>query len=194
MDERTIGGNIRRLRQRAGVTLTALSRNAGMTKSALSKIETGRISSPVSTLLRIAAALEVTISEFFLEEKSNPPFVLTRKGHGRIIARDGSQWGYSYEALAAAMSNKIGEPFLLTIQPGDPRGQFRHGGQEFIHMLSGRMEFTVGDDHFQLHPGDSLYFDPNQVHTTRVRGKKPSRFVCMFMQDLPKQHKKESRS
>jgi transcriptional regulator with XRE-family HTH domain len=194
MNEQTIGEQIRRLRQRSGLTLTALARDAGLTKSALSKIETGQISSPVSTLLRIAAALEVTISEFFVEAETNPPFALTRKGQGRLIARDGSQWGYSHEALAAAMRHKIGEPFLLTIKPGDPKGRFQHDGQEFIYMLSGRMEFSVGDNHFQLHPGDSLYFDPNHVHTTRVYGKQPARFVCIFMQAMPKQPRKGTRS
>lgn len=191
MNEQSIGHNIRRLRQETGLTLTALSHKAKMTKSTLSKIETGRVSAPISTLLRIAEAMEVTISEFFMEEAANPSFVLTRKSQGRLTSRDGSQWGYSYEALALEMKYKIGEPFLLSIQPGDPKGQFQHGGQEFIYMLSGRMIFTVGEHVLRLNPGDSLYFDPTHVHTTQVLGKRPARFICVFMQNLPKQHRKE---
>ncbi|MDO9541825.1 MAG: XRE family transcriptional regulator [Kiritimatiellia bacterium] len=190
MNEQSIGRNIRHLRQEAGLTLTALSHKAKMTKSTLSKIETGRVSAPISTLLRIAEAMEVTISEFFMEEAANPSFVLTRKGRGRLTSRDGSQWGYSYEALALEMKYKIGEPFLLSIQPGDPKGQFQHGGQEFIYMLSGRMIFTVGEQVLRLNPGDSLYFDPTHVHTTQVLGKQPARFICVFLQNLPRQHGK----
>ncbi|MDD4870411.1 MAG: XRE family transcriptional regulator [Kiritimatiellae bacterium] len=189
-----MGLNIRRLRQHANLTVTALSEKAGMTKSTLSKIETGQVSAPISTLLRIAEALEVTISEFFVEEETNPPFVLTRKGKGRLTTRNGSQWGYAYESLALEMKYKIGEPFLLTIKPGEPKGKFQHGGQEFIYMLSGRMIFTVGEHVMQLNPGDSLYFDPTRVHTTQVLGKQPARFICVFMQDRPKQHRKESPS
>jgi len=186
MNEQTIGRNIRQLRQRAGMTLTALAKKARMTKSSLSKIETGRTSSPISTLLRIAETLDVTISEFFAGEKTTPPFILTRKGQGQIISRDGSQWGYAYEALALKLKQKIGEPFLLTIQPGDPKGQFQHGGQEFIYMLSGRMEFSVGGAVLKLTPGDSLYFDPTCLHTTKVTGKHPATFLCMFMRNVSK--------
>lgn len=190
MNEQSIGRNIRRLRQATGLTVTALAHKADMTKSTLSKIETGRVSAPISTLLRIARAMEATISEFFVEETVNPPFVLTRKGQGRLTSHDGSQWGYSYEALALEMRYKIGEPFLLTIRPGDPKGQFQHGGQEFIYMLSGRIIFTVGKHALRLHPGDSLYLDPTHVHTTQVLGKQPARFICVFMQNLSKQPKK----
>jgi len=181
-----MGRNIRQLRHRAGLTLTSLAKKARMTKSTLSKIETGQTSSPISTLLRIAETLEVTISEFFIEEETNPSFVLTRKGQGQIISRDGSQWGYAYEALALKLNKKIGEPFLLTIRPGDPMGQFRHGGQEFIYMLSGQMECSVGGTLMKINPGDSLYFDPTFPHTTKVTGKQPAVFLCIFMQNISK--------
>lgn len=194
MNEQRLGLNIRCLRQQSGLTVTALSKKAGLAKSTLSKIETGRVSAPISTLLRIAEALEVTISEFFVEEAANPQFVLTRKGQGRLTTRNGSQWGYAYEALALEMKYKIGAPFLLTIQPGDPKGKFQHGGHEFIYMLSGRMTFTIGEHVLQLKPGDSLYFDPTRVHTTQVLGKHPARFICVFMQDRPKQHRKVPRA
>ena len=193
MNEQSIGRNIRRLREETGLTLTALSQKAKMTKSTLSKIETGRVSAPISTLLRLAEAMAVTISEFFVEEETNPQFVLTRKGQGKLTSRDGSQLGYAYEALALEMKYKIGEPFLLTIKPGDPKGTFQHGGHEFIYMLSGKMLFTVGDHALHLNPGDSLYFDPTHVHTTQVAGKQPARFVCVFMQNMPKKYGKEQR-
>jgi transcriptional regulator with XRE-family HTH domain len=184
MNEQTLGANIRRLRGEARQTLTGLAKAAGMTKSTLSKIETGRISPPISTLMRIADALGIRLAKFFDEPEEAPPYVLTRRGKGRIISRDGSRFGYSYQALALDMPGKQAEPFLLTIRPGDPLGKFRHGGQEFIHMLSGTLEFTVDKDRLVLQPGDSLYFDPARGHTTRVIGRSPARFLCVFIQDI----------
>lgn len=183
MDEQAIGANIRRLREDAGLTLTALAERSELTKSTLSKIETGQTSSPVGTLLRIAGALSLPLAEFFVEPTTDPPYVLTRKGKGRTISRDGSKFGYSYEALALGVRHKLVEPFLLTIRPGDPKGEFQHAGQEFIHMLRGRLEMTLGGDKLTLGPGDSLYFDSSLVHTTRVLGKTPARFVCVFIQE-----------
>jgi quercetin dioxygenase-like cupin family protein len=135
--------------------------------------------------MRIASALDVALGELFVEPDARPAYVLTRAGEGRILTRDGSRYGYAYEALALDMPNKGIEPFLLTIQPDDPVGRFQHGGQEFIYVLAGKIEFTVGDARLTLGPGDSLYFDPTHVHTTRVLGKKPARFLCTFVQDPP---------
>jgi transcriptional regulator with XRE-family HTH domain len=182
MDERTIGSTIRQLRTAAGVTLTALAKKAELTKSTLSKIENGQLSSPIATLLRIADALDVPLAEFFVEAQAEPGFVLTRKGKGRVITQDGTRFGYAYEGLALDMRQKAAEPFILTIRPEDGSGEFRHDGEEFIYMLTGRMRFTVGDDEMVLGPGDSLYFHPRLKHTTKTLGKKPARFICVFVQ------------
>lgn len=186
MDEVAIGANIRRVRERIGKTVTALAPEASITKATLSKIETGKVSSPISTLMRVADALSVPLSEFFIEAEGEPPYLFTPRGEGQLIERDGSSFGYSYEALAMGLAGKRGEPFLLTIQPGDPAGEFRHGGQEFIHVLSGRMAFTVAGDRTVMRKGDSLYFDATRTHRTEVLGKSPARFICMFLQDPPR--------
>ena len=185
MNEQSIGKNIRSLRLGQGRTLTELADKSDLTKSALSKIEQGKASPPISTLIRIATSLGVSIVDFFYEEKSAPPYVLTRKDQGVTIARDGTEFGYIYEALALNKKDKSVEPFLLTINPGDPRGTFQHQGQEFIYMLSGAMDFTVGDDGLRLKAGDSLYFDSGIVHQTQIVGKRPARFICVFIQDIP---------
>ena len=185
MNEQVIGANIRKARQEAGWTLTLLAHKSELTKSTLSKIEMGQTSTPVGTLLRIAGALSRPLAEFFVEPRTDPPYVVTRKNQGQVISRDGSKLGYSYEALALGVHHKLVEPFLLTICPGDPEGEFRHAGHEFIHMLGGRLGLTIGDDELSLGPGDSLYFDSSLVHKTRVVGKSPARFLCLFIQDRP---------
>jgi mannose-6-phosphate isomerase-like protein (cupin superfamily) len=123
------------------------------------------------------------LAELFADSEDSAPYVLTRAGRGRILTRDGSRFGYSYEALALDMKRKAVEPFLLTIQPGDPQGEFHHRGQEFLYMLSGQMELTIGDDRLRLGRGDSLYFDSSLAHRTRIVGKRPARFLCLFIQE-----------
>jgi len=182
MNEKAIGANIRRRRQQAGLTLTELAGRANLTKGALSKIETGKGLPAIASILRIAEALGATLSELFAESEASAPYVLTRRGQGQIITRDGSRFGYCYEGLALDMKRKAMEPFLLTIRPGDPQGVFHHGGEEFIYMLSGQMEFRIGDEKLLLRRGDSLYLDPSHRHSTRIVGKKPAQFLCLFIQ------------
>ncbi|MBI3831669.1 MAG: cupin domain-containing protein [Planctomycetes bacterium] len=183
MNEKTIGENIRRLRLKKGVTLTQAAEQAGLTKSTLSKIETGSISPPISTVLRIADALGAPMAEFFAEGSKSRHYVVTRKGKGTPIVRDGSQFGYAYEALALDMPAKKAEPFILTIKPTDPPATFQHGGDEFMYILSGKMEFTIAGESTVLNPGDSVYFNPREKHSARALGKKPVRYLDIFMQD-----------
>lgn len=183
MDEQAIGRNIRALREGKGLSLTEAAVRAGLSKSALSKVETAQISSPISTLLAIAGALDVHLSRFFEEPQERPAYVVTRKGEAPVISRGGSQYGYSYQALALNMPERVMEPFLLTVRPGDKRGVFKHKGQEFIYMLSGRMRMRVGDDSVVLEPGDALYFDPTLEHTCEALDRKAAQFLCCFLQN-----------
>jgi len=195
INEDVIGANIRALREKARLSLTLVAKRAGLSKSTVSKIETGRISPPISTLMRIAEALDTSLAEFFVEPDVDPPFVLTRKGEAPIITRNGSHLGYSYEALVSEVRHKKVIPFLLTIKPGDPTKAFQHGGHEFLYMLSGRIEVVIGEYKVKLGPGDALYYDGAFKHAMRLLGKRPARFLDIHIQDQapsvrPGDHKK----
>ena len=41
---------------------------------------------------------------------------------------------------------------------------FRHEGVEFLHVLSGEMDYRHGDSLYRLKPGDSLTFDAAVPH------------------------------
>ena len=192
MNEKIIGENIRNWRLKKGLTLEATAEAASLTKSTLSKIENGKISPPISTVLRIGQALSVSLADFFSEPKSAPNFVLTRKGKGVPIVRDGSQFGYAYEALALDMPGKKAEPFMMTIKPSDKSATFKHGGDEFMFILSGKMEFTVGDETVVLHAGDALYFNPQFPHSARALGKAAVRYLAIFI-EAPPEPKKQKR-
>jgi transcriptional regulator with XRE-family HTH domain len=179
MNEKTVGENIRAIRLASRASLTEVAKRA---KSTLSKIENGQTSSPISTLVPIAAALGVHLGDFFREKKASTRYILTRKEKGKVIVRDGSRFGYAYEALAIDFLNKPVEPFLLTISPGDKVGSFRHKGHEFFYMISGKIEFTHGEEKMVMQSGDSLYIDSTITHRTRLLSKTPARFLCLFIE------------
>jgi len=87
MEEQEISKNIKLMRTKCGLTLTEVAQKAKITKSNLSKIENGHISTPISTLIRIAEVLEVPLSHFFTEPEDSPSYILTRNGKGKIYAR-----------------------------------------------------------------------------------------------------------
>ena len=183
MNGKIIGNNIREWRHKKGQTLSQTATAAGLTKSTLSKIETGQISPPISTVLRIGQALSVSLADFFAEPKSAPNYVMTRKGQGTPIVRDGTQFGYSYEALALAMPGKKAEPFMMTIKPSAKTATFEHGGDEFMFIVSGKLEFTIDEESMILGLGDSIYFNPRHPHSARAVGREEVRYLGLFIEE-----------
>lgn len=186
ISEKTIGENIRNIRKQAGITLDALADKVGITKSALSKIETGKTSTPVTTLLRIARALSVEVTNFFVSRERRPAYALTRKGFGQIVTRNGSKLGYTYEALAHDLVEKLAEPFLCTIDKNDKIGDFQHTGEEFLYVISGKLQYKVGDEILVLGAGDCLYFDSAIVHSLKALSEKPVKLLFVMIAPFPR--------
>src|SRR5260370_3268696 len=95
-----IGQRIRTLRLQRNVTLDQLAERVRLTKGQLSKIENGLVSSPVSTLTRIASALGVGPGYFFQVDGSERRAVLIRKNERTVILVPGSKLGPYYPSLS----------------------------------------------------------------------------------------------
>jgi transcriptional regulator with XRE-family HTH domain len=164
-----IGQKIRALRAERNVTLDQLANEVKLTKGQVSKIENGKVSSPVSTLTRIAVALAVEPGYFFQTNVGNPPrAVLIRKSERKVIVGRGTKLGHSYESLAYGLPfQKDFEPYLMRIEERDiepEKNVFRHPGHELLFMIKGRMDYRHGGIVYHLEPGDSLFFEGNIEH------------------------------
>jgi len=81
-----IGAAVRRLREMRNLTLRAVAEQAGFSASFLSQVENEQASPSISSMERIAAALGVTLGEFFQTFEQNP---------ARVIRADSRQTLYS---------------------------------------------------------------------------------------------------
>jgi len=55
-----------------------------------------------------------------------------------------------------------------------------HEGEEFLLVLSGRIDFEYGDRVYSLLKGDSLYFDATAKHRVLNRSLRPAELLCIF--------------
>jgi transcriptional regulator with XRE-family HTH domain len=164
-----IGQKIRALRTERNVTLDQLASEVSLTKGQVSKIENGKVSSPVSTLTRIAVALAVEPGYFFRNAvETTPRAVMVRKPERKVIVGRGTKLGHSYESLAFGLPfKKDFEPYLMRIEERniDPaKNVFRHPGHELLFMLKGKMDYRHDGQVYHLEPGDSLFFDGTIEH------------------------------
>ena len=163
--EAEIGRRINRLRTAKGVTLEQLARQTGFTKGYLSKVEKSEKAPPVSTLGTLARAFDTTISALLGEDSRSTAFCLVRRNEAPLIARDGTAFGYAYEAMAYNYPNKVMEPFILTL-PLKPKKRtvYQHEGQEILFVIQGRMKFLHGSETVVVETGDCIYFDSSIPH------------------------------
>ena len=163
-----VGQRLRILREERGISMRALARRSGLSANALSMIERGLTSPSVSTLNKLATALEVPITAFFRQEPVREQIVF-RKASQRVqqpFAR-GLIEGLGGESFVGRV-----EAFLMTLEGGassGPHGMI-HTGHEMVFCLRGTFEYLVDDQQFELEPGDSLIFAAQLVHRWRNPG------------------------
>lgn len=166
----TIGGLLRALRARKGWTLKQMSEHAGIPLSTLSKVEHDRLTLTYDKLQQLSQRLNLRMSELFAEQDEAPgPAVTARRSIGRIEdAIRVNTPNYDYYYLCPELRRKRMIPVLTRVRAktieefGD---LVRHSGEEYIHVLEGRMEVhTEFYDPIVLEAGESVYIDSNMGH------------------------------
>ncbi|HDI60427.1 MAG TPA: XRE family transcriptional regulator [Desulfobacteraceae bacterium] len=182
--ESMIGKQIKSLRTARNLTLEALAALTGYTKGYLSKVENSDRSPPVSTLIVIAKALGVTVSQIFEEEAPGGRCSLMRRDERRLMVRHGAAFGYAYEPLAHNYPDKKMEPAILTIPvQGTEKTVFQHEGEEMLLVLEGTLQFCHGETEYVLEAGDCVYFDSGIPHSVRCLS--PRDVKCVMVIYVP---------
>jgi transcriptional regulator with XRE-family HTH domain len=178
-----VAARLRWFRTERGLRLEDVAKRAGYTKGFLSKIEHGKASPPMATLLRVAAALGVEADVLFAPDAGVAPdaSVHTAAGQGVPVRDDTAGPGRSLLAVAANRHHKLMEPFVVTLQPGQAAAERRltYPGEEFVYVLEGEVEYTVGDEIFVMKAGDGLYFNATRPHGAVARAGQ-ARFIRVF--------------
>ena len=181
--EHSIGQRLAALRAQRRITLERLAEVTGFTKGYLSKIENSRKVPPIGSLARIATALDADIAYFFQTRDAagrDSVSVVHRKDRQPVV-RGGTAFGYDYATLAHNRRNKRMEPFLFSFPRRiDRHVHFRHEGEEFLFILSGKVEFEVNGERYILEEGDSLYFDSSLPHKGRALGAAAKAIVVTY--------------
>lgn len=178
-----IGAQVRFLREQLGVSSRKLAEKAGLSVSALSKIENGRISASLSALSSLSQALNVPMATLFSEFDRNRECSFVPAGQGMRMERRGTREGHQYDLLGKSIDGPISfEPFLITLEEGaEAYTSFRHDGVEFIHLLRGAMTYRHGSTDYDLEEGDSLTFDPASSHGPARLSRTPCQYISVLV-------------
>jgi transcriptional regulator with XRE-family HTH domain len=158
-----VGENVRRLRERAGLSLRELASRAGVSASTLSGLESGTGNPSVETLVDISGALGVPFSE--LVQPSEPDVQVQRADEGVVVEAAGA--AFSSRLLLAVSGRSMTEVYEATMEPGDDvyRAEPHLSGvAETVIVTQGRMRVGPSEAAVELGPGDRATFSADRPH------------------------------
>jgi len=176
-----IGEKIRLLRQAQGLSLDKLADRSGVSAAAIHKIERNAMVPTITILMKLARALDRSVSYLVEEEPDEPPVAILVPANSRetLFA---SRQGVHMENIAGPFGRFALAGALVTIDPGQDSGKaaLAHPGEELVHLLSGSLEFEM-DGTYHLRQGDSLHLRTDRPHRWRNPGSRPARAVWISL-------------
>ena len=166
-DVEGIGIRIRTLREEKGLSLEELSNMTGFDIDFLSDIENHKVQPQLGTIIKLSKALDSAFGRL-VSGVGDKLYSITRKGDQKIVSRSTSRKGqknmYSYKSLAPEVKGRHMEALIVQLEVAPDEEISIHEGEEFIYVLSGEASLKIGDDTFELEPGDSVYYLSTTPH------------------------------
>jgi XRE family transcriptional regulator, regulator of sulfur utilization len=162
-----LGPRIRALREAMSLSLRDLAERSGVSAPMLSQVERGETSPTLQVATRIAAGLELRLSQLLRLDEGGAVTIVRkaerRKGPARVH-------GHRYELLTpplpgqrAELSRHLLAPGAVTGGPGDPP-MHEPGSRETALVESGIAVLVCDDQRFELSAGDCVTFDADLPH------------------------------
>lgn len=156
-----LGGKIRKKRMEKNMSLKDLAERTDLTASFLSQVERDLAEPSITSLRKIAEALGVPIFYFLLDNASTSPVV--RRGERKILKFP--ETNVVFELLSPDLNRQM-EIVLGRLEVGAASCEepLSHPGEEFIYVIQGQMEISIGEDSYLLNEMDSIYYFASIPH------------------------------
>ena len=148
-----LGPRLRRLRERRDMTLTALAAKTGISKSTLSRLESGQRKPSLELLLPLAESYHLPLDELVGAPPVGDPRIRTkpRTRNGRLV------YPLTHQSSGMAV-------WKVVIPPERERKLRTHAGYEWLYVLSGEMRLILGEHDITMQPGEVAEFDTRLPH------------------------------
>lgn len=181
-DSAKIGKRIHTFREKLDMSVEDLSERAGIAATLINDIESGRVSPALGVMVKLSRALGQRVGTFMDDQLGRDP-VITRAAEqeeGIASHKESSQGQYRYHALGAGKADRHMEPFFIKISPTKERTTSSHEGEEFIIVVSGKVELLYGKDTHVLTEGDTMYYNSLVPHCLSAVGGDATIYAVIF--------------
>ena len=165
-----VGARLKRIRTQRGMTLTGVAEATGISKSTMSRLETGQRRPTLELLLALSHAYRVALDDLV----AAPP-----EGDPRLRLKPGRVKGRTVIPLTAQAGGMQAWKIVIPTSNATPEPR-AHEGHEWIYVLSGRMRLVLGDQDWVLGPGEVAAFDTTLPHWFGSTGAEPAEILSIF--------------
>jgi transcriptional regulator with XRE-family HTH domain len=173
-----VGPRLKRLRTQRGATLTGVAATTGISKSTLSRLETGQRRPSLELLLPLAQVYKVPLDDLVGAPEVGDPRIRLKpqRVKGRTVIPLTRQPGGMQAWKIVIPTSKV-RPDLRA-----------HEGYEWLYVLSGQMRLVLGDHDLVLGPGEVAEFDTQVPHWFGSTGDQPAEILSLFGRQGERMH------
>lgn len=178
-----VGARIKMLRKEKGLSLDELSKLTGFDVDLLERIEKDEVQPQLGTVIKLSKALDSAFGRI-VSGVGDKLYSITRKDERKVISRSTAQKGqkklYTYMSLAPEVKGRSMEAVLVQLLENPEDEISVHDGEEFIYVLEGVVRLKIGQDAFELEPGDSAYYLSTTPHVIAAKTGKATIIAVLY--------------
>ena len=181
----SVGPRVRVLREAMDLSLRDLAERSGVSAPMLSQVERGETSPTLQVAARIAAGLDLRLSQLLRLDESGS-VTIVRAGEGRRGGAD----GHRYEILTPPLPGQRAEVSRHTLAPGASTGgpgdppMHEPGSRETAVVESGTATLLIDGKRHELRAGDCVTFDADLPHHFTNHGKEEAALLAVVSAGL----------
>lgn len=182
-----IGARVKALRESAGLSLRDLSERSGVSAPMLSQVERGETSPTLTVAARIAAGLDLQLSQLLRLDEGDSVTVVRASERQR---GGNKKRGHSFEVLTSAQPGQRAELSRHTLAPGGATGasddppMHEPGSRETALVEKGAIVLICDGQRYELSDGDCVTFDADLPHHFENPAKQDAAFLAVVSAGL----------
>ncbi len=178
-----VGIRIKQLREERGISIEDLSSLTGFDVAKLEDIESGKVKPQLGTVMKLSKSLDSAVGRL-VSGMGTKLYSITRKDERKQISRSGSKTGnqnvYSYMSLAPEVQGRHMEALIVQLEKSEDKEISIHNGEEFVFVLEGVVNLTIGKETYDLEPGDSAYYLSTTSHFITAKTEKATILAVLY--------------
>jgi electron transfer flavoprotein alpha subunit len=170
------GEKLLKLRESHGWSRESLASATGQSPEFIEQFEKDEISPSVSFLLRLSRAFNVDPGTFLHE--SEKAMIRDQRAQQFVKRTE----NYSYQTLTPGTENEHLRSFMITIESKQAHKPvaYKHEGEEYIYVMEGDLELTLGGKVHKLKQHESIHFNSEIPHKLKSLSDEATRCLVVL--------------